>query len=97
MARSCPPERLAAGQGLSGSISLLTAGVAAAVAAPVYEAAGPIVLFGGAAAGMALLVVAARAVDTRGGARAVPGRISQVGELPAERPGEPVVGTGPAA
>ena len=49
MARSCPPERLAAGQGLSGSISLLAAGAAAGVAAPVYEAVGSEVLFVGAA------------------------------------------------
>lgn len=73
MARSCPPDRLAAGQGLSGSISLLAAGVAAAVAAPVYEAVGSEVLFVGAALLMALLVVAAHVVDRRGGVPAVPG------------------------
>jgi MFS family permease len=67
MARSCPPERLATGQGLSGSIALLATGVAAAVAAPVYEAVGPEALFCGAAVLMAALVVAARMLDRRGG------------------------------
>ena len=72
MARSCPPDRLAAGQGLSGSISLLAAGAAAAVAAPVYEAVGSEVLFLCAAVAMAALVVAARVVDRRGGVPGVP-------------------------
>jgi MFS family permease len=72
MARSCPPDRLAAGQGLSGSISLLAAGAAAAIAAPVYEAVGSEVLFVGAAIVMALLVVSARLVDRRGGVPGVP-------------------------
>jgi MFS family permease len=72
MARSCPPERLASGQGLSGSISLLVAGATAAVAAPIYGAAGPEVLFVGAAAVMSLLVVAALALDRRGGVPGVP-------------------------
>jgi MFS family permease len=72
MARSCPPDRLAAGQGLSGSISLLAAGAAAGVAAPVYEAVGSEVLFVGAAVVMAALVVAARLLDRRGGVPGVP-------------------------
>jgi MFS family permease len=72
MARSCPPDRLAAGQGLSGSISLLAAGAAAGVAAPVYEAVGPEVLFVGAAVLMGLLVVAAGLLDRRGGVPGVP-------------------------
>jgi MFS family permease len=72
MARSCPPERLASGQGLSGSISLLVAGATAAVAAPIYGAAGPEVLFVGAAAVMTLLVLAALALDRRGGVPGVP-------------------------
>jgi predicted MFS family arabinose efflux permease len=72
MARSCPPERLASGQGLSGSISLLVAGATAAVAAPIYGWAGPEVLFVGAATLMTALVVAALALDRRGGERAVP-------------------------
>ncbi len=40
MARSCPRERLTAGQGLSGAVSMLGAGFAAVVAAPIYEAVG---------------------------------------------------------
>ena len=67
MARSCPPDRLAAGQGLSGSISLLATGAAAAVAAPVYEMAGPELLMGGAALLMAAIVVVALVLDRRGG------------------------------
>jgi len=82
MARSCPPERLAAGQGLSGSISLLAAGAAAGIAAPVYEAAGPEVLMGSAALLMALLVVAARLLDRRGGVPAVPGPVPTEMTLP---------------
>jgi MFS family permease len=72
MARSCPRERLTAGQGLSGAVSMIGAGFAAAVAAPVYEALGPAWLFCGAGALMALLVIAARVLDTRGAERAVP-------------------------
>lgn len=72
MARSCPPDRLASGQGLSGSISLLVAGATAAVAAPIYGAAGPEVLFVGAAVVMSLLVLAALALDRQGGTPAVP-------------------------
>lgn len=75
MARSCPPNRLTAGQGLAGAVSMVGAGVSAAVAAPVYEAVGPAWLFVGAAAGMALLVVAARVVDAWGGVPAVPAAV----------------------
>ena len=38
---ACPPERLAAGQGLSGAAGQAGAGVVALLAAPVYESAGP--------------------------------------------------------
>ena len=72
MARACPRDRLTAGQGLSGAVSMLGAGAAAAAAAPLYEAVGPEWLFCGAAAVMAMLVVAAVAVDRAGGRRAVP-------------------------
>jgi hypothetical protein len=51
---------------------MIGAGFAAAVAAPVYEALGPAWLFCGAGALMALLVIAARVLDTRGAERAVP-------------------------
>ncbi len=83
MARSCPPDRLAAGQGLSGSISLLAAGAAAGVAAPVYEAVGSEVLFVGAAIVMALLVVAAHLLDRRGGVPGVPTTAGPALGLPA--------------
>ena len=49
MALATPPERLAAGQGLSGAAGQAGAGVVALIAAPVYEAAGPEILFIGAA------------------------------------------------
>ena len=45
MAQACPPERLGAGQGLSGAAGQAGAGVVALVAAPVYESAGPTFLF----------------------------------------------------
>ena len=63
---------MTAGQGLSGAVSMLGAGAAAAAAAPLYDAVGPRWLFCGAAVAMALLVVAANAVDRAGGRRAVP-------------------------
>jgi MFS family permease len=72
MARSCPRERLTAGQGLSGAVSMLGAGFAAVVAAPVYEAFGGGVLFTGAGVLMGMLVAAAQIVDRWGGNRAVP-------------------------
>lgn len=78
MARSCPPARLTAGQGLSGAVSMLGAGVSAAVAAPVYEAFGPAWLFGGAAACMTALVVAAQVIDRWGGVRGVPDTLPAV-------------------
>jgi predicted MFS family arabinose efflux permease len=49
MAIACPPERLAAGQGLAGAAGQAGAGVVALVAAPVYESAGPGFLFAAAA------------------------------------------------
>ena len=72
MARSCPRDRLTAGQGLSGAVSMLGAGAAAAAAAPLYEAVGPGWLFCGAAGVMAILVAAALVLDRAGGLRAVP-------------------------
>ncbi len=51
---------------------MLGAGAAAAAAAPLYEAVGPEWLFCGAAGVMAMLVVAAVALDRAGGRRAVP-------------------------
>jgi MFS family permease len=79
MARSCPPHRQSAGQGLAGAVSMLGAGVAAGIAAPVYEAVGPEWLFTGAAVLMGLLVVGARRLDTWGGSPAVPRRPREAG------------------
>lgn len=46
MARAVPHERVAAGQGLAGATQLLGAAITAFVAAPLYGAAGPAVVFG---------------------------------------------------
>jgi len=72
MARSCPRDRLTAGQGLSGAVSMIGAGVAAAVAPSIYGAFGPAWLFCGAGALMALLVGTARWIDGLGDVRGVP-------------------------
>ncbi len=84
MVRACPRDRLAAGQGLSGAISLSAAGVAAAVAAPVYEAAGSAVLFGGAAAVMTGLVATALVLDHRDAHSALRGPSLVAPPLPVE-------------
>ena len=49
MASACPPERLAAGQGLAGAAGQAGAGIVALSAAPIYEGAGPTFLFSAAA------------------------------------------------
>ena len=49
MASVCPPERLAAGQGLAGAAGQAGAGIVALSAAPIYEGAGPTFLFSAAA------------------------------------------------
>jgi predicted MFS family arabinose efflux permease len=49
MAKATPDGNVAAGQGLSGALQQLGAGLMALVAAPVYGASGPAVVFGGAA------------------------------------------------
>jgi len=46
MASAAPHDRVAAGQGLAGATQLLGAGTMALVAAPLYDAAGPEVVFG---------------------------------------------------
>ena len=58
MARACP-GRVAAGQGVAGAVNLAGAGVAALAAPPLYEAAGPVAVFGVVAALMAGLGTAA--------------------------------------
>ena len=59
MARACPPDQLAAGQGLSSAASQLAAGAAAFAAAPAYAAVGSEWTFGGVALVMvAILVIA---------------------------------------
>ena len=49
MAKATPDGNVAAGQGLAGALQQLGAGLMALVAAPVYGASGPAVVFGGAA------------------------------------------------
>jgi predicted MFS family arabinose efflux permease len=46
MARACPPDRIAAGQGLAGAVQAAGAAGMALLAAPLYEAFGPGVVFG---------------------------------------------------
>lgn len=58
MATASPPGRLAAGQGLAAGMSQAGAGLAALGAAPLYQAWGPVALFG-AAAGLMLALGAA--------------------------------------
>ena len=59
MALACPPDQLAAGQGLSSAASQLAAGAAAFAAAPAYAAVGSEWTFGGVALVMvAILVIA---------------------------------------
>lgn len=58
MALACPPDRLAAGQGLAGSVGLASAGIAAAIGPVVYDHLGSGVTFGGAAAVMSALGLA---------------------------------------
>ena len=48
MAKATPDGNVAAGQGLAGALQQLGAGLMALVAAPVYGASGPAVVFGGA-------------------------------------------------
>jgi hypothetical protein len=45
MARSSPPEHLAAGQGLYGAVSYTMSGLAAIAAAPLYQLDGPRLLW----------------------------------------------------
>lgn len=59
MARACPPDRLAAGQGLSSAAGLITAALAALVAAPLYRKFGSAWTFGLATAAMATIAATA--------------------------------------
>ncbi len=57
MARACPPERLAAGQGLAGAFQQMTAAATAVSAAPLYGATGSAVTFGAAGGLVGVLAV----------------------------------------
>ena len=59
VARAAPPELLASGQGLSGGVGALIGGVASLVAAPVYEGAGSLAVWGMGAAGIGLFTLLA--------------------------------------
>jgi MFS family permease len=74
VAEASPPEHVAAGQGLLEAVGLAFAGVAALVAAPVYAAAGPEILFAVSAAVMLLACLGARLVHTGGRGLAVEDR-----------------------
>ena len=70
MAVACPPERLAAGQGLAGAAGQAGAGVVALVAAPVYEGVGSEFLFAAAAVVTLVLGGVAWRLHRRGGGAA---------------------------
>jgi predicted MFS family arabinose efflux permease len=59
MVLACPPTRIAGGQGLAGASAQLAAGVTALIAAPVYSAFGPGVLFGATATAIAVFALMA--------------------------------------
>ena len=63
MAKATPDGNVAAGQGLAGALQQLGAGLMALVAAPVYGASGPAVVFGGAALLIVLIGGIAWVVD----------------------------------
>jgi predicted MFS family arabinose efflux permease len=68
MAKASPAGSIAAGQGLAGALQQLGAGVMALVAAPVYGATGPGVVFGGAAVLILLIGGVAWVLNVRAGA-----------------------------
>ena len=76
MAQACPPERIAAGQGLGALTGLSTAGLIGSIAPAIYQGHGPFQLFTGLAIGVALLAAAGWALSSPHGATvpdAVPG------------------------
>jgi predicted MFS family arabinose efflux permease len=68
MAKAAPPGSAAAGQGLAGALQQFGAGVTALLAAPVYGAAGPAVVFGGAGVLLVAIGVVAWAIHARAAA-----------------------------
>jgi len=63
MAAACPPERIAAGQGLAGGIGLCGGGLLASVAPAIYDRWGADVVFVGVAALVALIAATAFRLD----------------------------------
>ncbi len=59
IAMACPPERLAAGQGLAGAVGQSFAGLASVVAGPLYELGDAALVFSVSGAAIALLTLAA--------------------------------------
>lgn len=86
MAHATGPARAASGQGVARAVGMLVAAGVAVIAGPVYDAGGGAVVFGGAAAGVALLLV---------GARALASAVAGDGPEAAGRPGETVTGRVP--
>jgi predicted MFS family arabinose efflux permease len=68
MAKAAPPGSAAAGQGLAGALQQLGAGLMALLAAPVYGASGPLIVFGGAAVLLAAIGAVAWTIHARAGA-----------------------------
>ncbi|MCZ7535003.1 MAG: MFS transporter [Acidimicrobiia bacterium] len=59
VARAAPPELLASGQGLSGGVGALVGGLASLAAAPIYDGAGALAVWGAGAGGIGLLTLLA--------------------------------------
>jgi predicted MFS family arabinose efflux permease len=66
MAVACPPDRVAAGQGLAGAFGLTATGLAALVCPPVYAAGGAYAMCGLVAVLLVVVVAASIAVGGRG-------------------------------
>lgn len=67
MARACPHEWIAAGQGLSGATGQMVAAVAALSATPMYRTHGAVPTFSLLAAALVALITAAHVIDRRAG------------------------------
>jgi MFS transporter, DHA1 family, tetracycline resistance protein len=81
MAQACPPDRVAAGQGLAGAVQLAGAAMTALVAAPIYEALGPEAVFGLAAIAIAIIGSIAAVLARRGASTEVHNGTSATSEI----------------
>lgn len=84
MAQAVPVARAGSGQGLLRAVGLVAATIAAAVSGVVYEAGGPLLLFGGTAATVGLIAVAGLLLARRTPSPAPPGTASASSPHPAD-------------